>query len=143
MEKAAGEVVLGALGGMKAGWGQSLERLGDLAGGGKTDLDIEDRTIVLTRAFDAPPQKVWRALTDPDAFALWWVGGGCVVEEMDVRVGGRWSVRQTLPDGSVHRFWGEYRQVEPYTRLALTQGFDNHQAIEVVQTLAEQRAARS
>ncbi len=139
VEKAAGEVVLGALAGMKTGWGQSLERLGDLVGGGgKMDLEIGDRVIVLTRAFDATPAQVWRALTEPDAFARWWCAGGCVVEEMDVREGGKWSVRQTSPDGSVHRFWGEYRRIEPPVRLALTQGFDDHAPIEVVQTLTEE-----
>jgi uncharacterized protein YndB with AHSA1/START domain len=34
VEKAAGELVLGALGGMKEGWSQSLDRLVDLVGGG-------------------------------------------------------------------------------------------------------------
>ena len=139
VERAEGELVLGALGGMRTGWGQSLERLGDLVGGGgKLDLEVGDRRIVLTRAFDAPPERLWRALTEPGQFARWWCAGGCVVEEMDVRPGGGWSVRQTSPDGSVHRFWGEYRQVDPPTRLALTQGFDAFAAIEVEFTLTDQ-----
>ncbi len=57
---------------------------------------------------------------------------------MDVRPGGRWSVRQTSPDGSTHRFWGRYRQIEPPFRLALTQGFDAHAEIEVVFDLREE-----
>jgi len=139
VERAAGEVVLGALGGMKTGWGQSLERLGDLVGGGgKMDLEIGDRVVVLTRAFDAPSEQVWRALTDADVFGRWWCAGECVVEEMDLRLGGKWSVRQTSPDGSVHRFWGEYRQIEPPLRLAMSQGFDAFPEIEVVHTLAEE-----
>ncbi|WP_372782190.1 SRPBCC domain-containing protein [Phenylobacterium sp.] len=138
VETAAGELVLGALGGMKTGWGQSFERLGDLVGGGgKLDLQIADRRIVLTRAFDAPPEQVWRALTDPQAFAKWWNAGGCEVETFDVRPGGKWSVRQAAPDGSVHRFFGEYRTVEPPTRLAMTQGFDAYAPIEVVFELTE------
>ncbi|MDB5461368.1 MAG: hypothetical protein JWO72_3109, partial [Caulobacteraceae bacterium] len=139
VEKAEGEIVLGALGGMKAGWGQSLERLGDLVGGGgKMDLEVGDKRIVLTRAFDAPRERVWRALTEPETFARWWCAGGCVVEEMDVRPGGRWSVQQTSPDGSVHRFWGEYRDVEPPARLAMTQGFDAYAPIEVVHLLTQE-----
>jgi len=139
VEKAAGELVLGALGGMKAGWGQSLERLGDLVGGGgKVDLEVGDKVIVLARAFDAPPEHVWRALTEPDAFARWWCAGTSVVEKMDVRPGGEWSVRQSSPDGSVHRFFGEYRQVEPPARLAMTQGFDAYPPIEVVWLLTEE-----
>ena len=139
VERAEGELVLGALGGMKAGWGQSLERLGDLVGGGgKMDLDVADRLIVLARAFDAPPEGVWRALTEPEVLAQWWCAGTSVVEEMDVRPGGAWSVRQTSPDGSAHRFFGEYRKVEPAVRLATTQGFDAHAPIDVVYDLTEQ-----
>jgi uncharacterized protein YndB with AHSA1/START domain len=139
VEKAAGDIVLGALSGMKTGWGQSLERLGDLVGGGgKMDIEVGDRLIVLTRAFDASRESLWRALTDAGMFARWWCAGGCVVEEMDVRPGGRWSVRQDLPDGAVHRFWGQYRDVEPPARLALTQGFDAHEEIEVVFDLTEE-----
>ncbi|MDB5465883.1 MAG: glutathione S-transferase, partial [Phenylobacterium sp.] len=138
VERAEGELVLGALGGMKAGWGQSLERLGDLVGGGgKMDLEIADRLIVLARAFDAPPEPVWRALTEPEAFAQWWCAGTTVVEEMDVRPGGAWSVRQTSPDGSVHRFFGEYRTVQPSVRLVMTQGFDAHAPIDVVYDLTK------
>ncbi|MDB5454771.1 MAG: hypothetical protein JWP92_356 [Caulobacter sp.] len=139
VERAEGELVLGALGGMKAGWGQSLERLGDLVGGGgKIDFEIGDKVVVVTRAFDAPPERVWNALTQPELFARWWCAGGGVVEAMDVRPGGEWSLRQTAPDGSTHRFWGEYRQVEPPTRLVLTQGFDAHEAIEVVHVLTRE-----
>ena len=138
VETAEGEIVLGALAGMKAGWGQSFERLGDLiGGGGRMDLEVGDRRIVLVRAFDAPLQRVWRALTEPEAFGRWWCAGGCVVEEMDVRPGGRWSVRQTSPDGSEHRFWGQYVEVAPPSRLAMTQGFDAYAAIDVVHDLAE------
>lgn len=138
VEKAAGDIVLGALAGMKTGWGQSLERLGDLVGGGgKMDLQVGDRRIVLTRAFDATPERVWQALTDPAIFARWWCAGGCTVEEMDVRPGGKWSVLQPSPDGSVHRFWGEFRTAQPPVRLALTQGFDAYAEIEVVLELAE------
>jgi uncharacterized protein YndB with AHSA1/START domain len=139
VETAAGELVLGALGGLKTGWGQSLERLGDLVGGGgKLDLEVGDKRIVLTRAFDAPREHVWRALTDPQAFERWWCAGGGKVEEMDVRPGGKWSLRQTTPDGATHLFWGEYREIEPPARLAMTQGFDAHAAVEVVHVLTEE-----
>jgi uncharacterized protein YndB with AHSA1/START domain len=139
VEKADGDLVLGALGGMRVGWGQSLERLGDLVGGGgKLEVEVGDKLIVLTRTFDAPIERVWWALTDPNAFARWWCAGQCVVEAMDVRLGGQWSLRQTSPDGSAHRFFGEYRAVEPPTRLAMTQGFDAHEPIEVVHDLTDQ-----
>ena len=61
-----------------------------------------------------------------------------MVEEMDVRPGGAWRLRQTGPDGASHLFWGEYRAVEPAVRLAMTQGFDDHQPIEVVHELSDE-----
>ena len=93
---------------------------------------------VMSRAFDAPPERVWRALTEPADFARWWCAGTCVVEEMDVRPGGRWSVRQTSPGQPSHLFWGEYREIEPPARLVMTQGFDAYPAIDVVCTLTEE-----
>ena len=139
VERAEGDLVLGALSGMKAGWGQSLERLGDLVGGGgKMDIEIGDRRIVLTRAFDAPPERLWQALTDADLFARWFAGGSGVVEAMDVRPGGLWGLTQEGPDGAEHRFWGEFLQVDPQSRLVMTQGFDVYPAIEVTLTLGRE-----
>lgn len=138
VEQADGEMVAGALSGMKVGWGQSLERLGALVGGGgKTDLEVADRTVVVTRAFDAPRELVWRALTDPAAFARWFCGGAGRVAEMDLRPGGQWSFLITGADGATHRFWGEYTAIEPPARLSMTQGFDAHAPIAVTHELAE------
>lgn len=139
VERAEGELVLGALGGMRAGWGQSMERLGDLVGGGgKMDVEILDRRVVVERTFDAPAAALWRALVEPDLFARWWCAGTCAVETMDVCPGGTWRLRQTGEDGVSHLFWGEYVAVEPPTRLVMTQGFDAHQPIEVVHELIEE-----
>jgi hypothetical protein len=139
VEKAVGEMVMGALGGMKAGWGQSLEKLGDLVGGGgKMDFEVDDKRVVLTRAFDTTPENLWRALTEPELFAKWWSGGGGAVEALDVRPGGKWAVRQIGLDGASHLFWGEYKQVEAPKRLVMTQGFDEHAAVDVVVELTSE-----
>jgi len=139
VERAEGELVLGALGGMRAGWGQSLERLGDLVGGGgKTDIEVGDRRITLVHAFDAPRERVWDALTRPELFAKWFVTGCGQDLEMDVRPGGRWSLTVAGPEGVHHRFWGEFAEIEPPARLVMTQGFDEHEAVPVVNTLTEE-----
>ena len=129
--------MLGALGGMKAGWGQSLERLGDLVGGGgKMDLEIGDRVIVLTRAFDAPREQVWRALTDADVFGRWWCAGESVVEEMGVRPGGK----SECPPDLAGRVGSPLLGRIPPDRTALASGHDpgvrrlSRGEIEVVHT---------
>jgi uncharacterized protein YndB with AHSA1/START domain len=49
--------------------------------------------VEIIHVFDAPPQRVYRAFTNPDEFARWYGPVGFPVEpesvELDVRVGGR------------------------------------------------------
>lgn len=72
-----------------------------------------DREILMTRVFDAPRDLVFEALTKPEHVRQWW---GCLdgytvpVCEMDVRVGGRWRIVNTGPDGEV-AFHGEYLEI--------------------------------
>ena len=74
--------------------------------------------IRVERVFDAPREHVFRVWTDPALIPEWW-GDGTVVEEMDVRAGGRWRFRTTY--GPVE---GEYREVNPPERLVQT--FQGH-----------------
>jgi uncharacterized protein YndB with AHSA1/START domain len=49
--------------------------------------------VEITRLIDAPPQRVYRAFTDPDEFVRWYGPVGFPVDpesvELDARVGGR------------------------------------------------------
>src|SRR6476660_10254353 len=74
--------------------------------------------IRVERIFDAPRAHVFSVWTDPALITDWW-GDGTVVEEMDVRPGGRW--RFSTGYGLVE---GEFREVEPPARLVQT--FQNH-----------------
>jgi uncharacterized protein YndB with AHSA1/START domain len=60
--------------------------------------------LVMERTFDAPPEVVWDALTDPKQVAVWYGGRGFEnpVCEMDVRPGGRWHHVMRTPDGTEH-----------------------------------------
>jgi len=74
--------------------------------------------IRVERVFDAPREHVFAVWTDPALIPEWW-GDGTVVEEMDVRPGGRWRFRTAY--GSVE---GEFREVSAPARLVQT--FQNH-----------------
>lgn len=74
--------------------------------------------IRVERVFDAPREHVYAIWTDPELIPQWW-GDGTVVEEMDVRAGGRWRFRTAY--GPVE---GEYREVVPPERLVQT--FQDH-----------------
>ena len=74
--------------------------------------------IRVERVFDAPRAHLFAVWTDPELIPEWW-GDQTVVEEMDVRPGGRW--RFNTGYGVVE---GEFREVEPPGRLVQT--FQNH-----------------
>jgi uncharacterized protein YndB with AHSA1/START domain len=74
--------------------------------------------IRVERVFDAPRAHVFSVWTDPELIPEWW-GDGTVVEEMDVRPGGRWRFRTAF--GLVE---GEFREIDPPVRLVQT--FQNH-----------------
>jgi uncharacterized protein YndB with AHSA1/START domain len=81
--------------------------------------------IAITRVFEAPPERVWREWTDPEAFADWFGGRDGVVPletvSMDVRPGGSWSMTMLAgPERREINWHGEYRDVVEPERLVLT-----------------------
>src|SRR5213076_651065 len=78
-----------------------------------TELEIR-----VERVFDAPRAHVFSVWTDPQLIPEWW-GEGTVVEQMDVRAGGRCRFRTA--HGVIE---GEFREVEAPQRLVQT--FQNH-----------------
>jgi uncharacterized protein YndB with AHSA1/START domain len=100
-----------------------------------------DREIVLTREFDAPRALVFKAMTDPAAIPQWWGPRRftTVVDEMDVRPGGKWRYLQRDAEGNEFTFHGIYQEVVPPERLAYTfewEGLPGHVSLETI-TLEE------
>ena len=71
----------------------------------------------------APPERVFRSLTDGAELAAWWGS-----DEMyrttewviDLRPGGKWSTLAIGVDGSKSTVGGEYLEVDPPRRLVYT-----------------------
>jgi uncharacterized protein YndB with AHSA1/START domain len=78
-----------------------------------------ERELTLTRAFDAPRERVWRMWTDPRHMAQWWGPKGFTnpVCEMDVRVGGAIRIDMRAPDGTVYPMTGTFSEVVVPERL--------------------------
>ena len=95
-----------------------------------------EREILITRVFDAPPELVFRAHTDPALIPLWWGPRSMTtdVAEMDVRPGGKYRFIQHTEDGSEYIFHGEYREVTPYRRLVQTFEFEGMPGPAVLET---------
>lgn len=103
-----------------------------------TKLELPtDREIVLSRVFDAPRERVFRAYTDPKAIPQWWGPRDytTTVDKMDVRPGGAWRFVQVAPDGTKHAFHGTYREIRPPERIVDTFEYEpapGHVLVETV-----------
>ena len=83
-----------------------------------------DREARIERIFDAPRERVWRAMTDPELVAQWWGRGNkLVIEKMELRRGGHWRFVEHSDHG-VHGFEGRYREVTPPSHMAMTFEWD-------------------
>lgn len=85
-------------------------------------------TITLHRVFASTPEKIWRALTTPEAFTQWLPPNGFTahVHEMDVTVGGRWRMHFTnFTTQYQERFGGRYLELRENECVAYTAVFDN------------------
>jgi uncharacterized protein YndB with AHSA1/START domain len=82
--------------------------------------------LIFERTFDAPREKVWEAFTNPDLVPRWWGKHGTttIVEEMDVRPGGKWRYINRASDREEVAFYGEYLEVDPPRAFKWTFMFD-------------------
>jgi uncharacterized protein YndB with AHSA1/START domain len=93
-----------------------------------------DREIHIERIFNAPRERVWKAMTDPALVAQWWGRGNkLVVEKMELHRGGHWRYVEHSPDG-VDGFEGRYREVTPPSRIVSTFEWDGMPAHVIVNT---------
>ena len=80
-----------------------------------------ERELVVTRSFDAPARIVFEAWTKPELFQQWWVpkSMGMVLRscEMDVRVGGGYTLVFGQDASKTMSFFGKYIEVIPPKRL--------------------------
>jgi uncharacterized protein YndB with AHSA1/START domain len=83
------------------------------------------REITITRIFDAPPELVWKAWTEPEHFMRWWgpkdfTSPAC---KIDLRVGGVYLACMRSPEGQ--DFWstGTYREIVVPERIVYTDSF--------------------
>jgi uncharacterized protein YndB with AHSA1/START domain len=81
-----------------------------------------EREIRIERVFDAPRDRVFAVYTDPALIPEWWGPRETttIVDEMDVRTGGRWRFVVRDADGTETAFRGAYREVTPPERIVQT-----------------------
>lgn len=85
-------------------------------------------TVRLHRVLKAPPERVYRAFTTPEAMAKWIPPHGftCTVHYMEPRVGGTFKMSFTnFTTQHSHSFGGEYLELIPNEFLRYTDKFDD------------------
>jgi uncharacterized protein YndB with AHSA1/START domain len=97
--------------------------------------------LTMWRDFNAPRERVFRALTDPTLIPRWWgpKDTTTLVDKMEVRKGGIWRYVQRDADGSENGFNGVYHDITSPERMIYTfewEGLPGHVLLETV-TLTE------
>jgi uncharacterized protein YndB with AHSA1/START domain len=82
----------------------------------------QDLTVRLERVVAAQPSRVFRAHVEPALLARWWGPKGFSAPsiEIDARVGGSYQIEMQPPAGESFVLAGEFREVDPSTRLVYT-----------------------
>ena len=91
----------------------------------KAITSTEGRDLILTRVIDAPPEKVFRAWTEPDLLRQWFAPKPWTTPnvEIDVRAGGSSLFVMRNPDGNEFPNRGVYLEVVKNQRLVFTDAF--------------------
>jgi uncharacterized protein YndB with AHSA1/START domain len=91
---------------------------------GQTTIEADPNlpTIRIIRDFDAPPEKVFRAWTDPD-LVVQWLGPKSTemrIDRWEARTGGNYRYVALQNDEEVAAFYGSFHEVRPSERLVQT-----------------------
>lgn len=89
---------------------------------------MSNNTVQLHRVLTSPPEKVFRAFTEPDAMASWLPPYGFTarVHNMDVKEGGSYKMSFTnFTTRNSQSFGGEYLEIIPNKLIKHTDRFDD------------------
>ena len=81
---------------------------------------VETDTVRVERTYDAPPEAVFDAWTNPEVLRRWWrrsQSDSVEATDVDLRVGVAHRQAVGAADGEEHTVVGEYREVERPHRL--------------------------
>ena len=81
--------------------------------------DLPNKTIFITRNFDATPELVWRAWTESELLDQWWAPKPWRAEtkSMNFTVGGHWLYAMVGPDNTRHWARVDFMAIEPFQRF--------------------------
>jgi uncharacterized protein YndB with AHSA1/START domain len=104
----------------------------------------EGRVLEMSREIQAPPERVYRALTTAEDLLQWWGshaeanppggkrGSVLVGARADPRPGGGYRLEFRMPDGAAAWLEGEYRVLEPPRRIVQTWRASSHPKLDAL-----------
>jgi uncharacterized protein YndB with AHSA1/START domain len=97
----------------------------------KVVKDLKDRSILVSREFNAPVELVWKAFTDSGILDQWWGPAPWRAETkfQDFSVGGFWLYAMVSPENQKH--WGrmDYLSIETYRNFHMKDSFCDEDGI--------------
>lgn len=102
-----------------------------------------DRSLVLTRLFDAPRRLVFEAWTKKEHLDQWCAPRGFTIpsSEGDVRPGGAWRCVMIAPHGEKYPVGGVYREIIPNELLVFTHTWEEDDGTPEHETVVTVRFA--
>lgn len=94
-------------------------------------------TVSILRIIKAPPERVYRALIDPDAKVRWEPPFGFIgkIHAWDLRVGGRYRMSFTnFSTGTNHSFGGEFLELVENQRMVVSDAFEDPSLLGTMRT---------
>ncbi len=75
----------------------------------KVTKDLENKTLIIEREFDAPKEKLWRAYADKEWFEKWWgpEGWETTTKTFDFKPGGRVHYAMKCTDKNQGEWFGQ------------------------------------
>lgn len=89
---------------------------------------MANNNITLHRVFTAPPEKVFKAFSNAEAYATWLPPYGflCKVHELDFKVGGKYKMSfMNFTTDNGHSFGGEFFEIKPNELIKHNDRFDD------------------
>ena len=97
-----------------------------------------ERELVITRVFDAPPDLVFKAWTEPEHLERWQGaprGFTVTAHKVEFRPGGAYRLCMRSPEGVDHWLQGVYREIVEPERLVFTHAWLDAQGKPGTETL--------
>jgi uncharacterized protein YndB with AHSA1/START domain len=97
------------------------------------EIDRDALEVRISRVFNATPERMWQAHTQPDQIVQWW--DKTTIDTFEPKVGGTWRFVSNDGDGKEHAFRGVFQELDEPKKIVRTfeyEPFAGHIIVETV-----------